>query len=85
MPLTFKPRNVRPSFVSVNVDGVERCSTGPKGRAGNLMAHFAVRDGGNVLPLIDVRIVAEPDGKTVTAFVFDMRTGATLFQETFTQ
>jgi hypothetical protein len=61
----------------VTIDERERLATGPVSRAGTMVATLAVRDRGNVLPLLHVCV----EGGTVT--VTDKRTGAVIFAEAF--
>lgn len=42
-----KPANVRPSWIEVDVDGRKTpIATGPRSRAGDLIANISVRDKG---------------------------------------
>lgn len=77
------PRNVRPSFVNLSVDGRSPVATGPRSRAGTLSAMFSVRSAGAVLELLDVHALA--DGDSVRFVVVDLRTGRTFFEERFAQ
>ena len=77
------PRNVRPSFVTLAVDGRSPVATGPRSRSGTLSAEFSVRSAGAVLPLLDVHALA--DGDSVRFVVVDLRTGLEVFSETFRQ
>jgi 5-methylcytosine-specific restriction endonuclease McrA len=43
------PRNVRPSWISVKVDGKERLATGPRSLDGKMQADLFIRDKGSVL------------------------------------
>lgn len=80
------PRFVRPSFLTARADGVRTVvATGPKKRDGQLTATFLVRDGGSVLPLLDVDAIASADGASVLYRVTDKRTGRVVFEERFAQ
>ena len=79
-------RYIRPSWVNVHVDGRKgRIGAGPRARNGQLAATFLVRSNGTPLELLDVDFLPSGDGTTVNVRVTDKRTGAILFQETFTQ
>ena len=81
----MSPRNIRPAWLAVNVDGKPRVATGPRARTGNLDASFYVREMGAVLPLLEFTARASEDGSTVEVIVTDVRTGAVRFRETFHQ
>jgi hypothetical protein len=77
------PRNVRPSFVNLSVEGRSPVATGPRSRTGTLSAMFSVRSDGSVLRLLDVHCLA--NGDTVRLVVVDLRTGREVFSEEFQQ
>lgn len=79
-------RNVRPSFVKVEVDGLSKSiATGPKSRSGCVAATFLVRDNGEAVEAVSVGMMASADGSTVTVRVRDLRTGATVLEYTVQQ
>lgn len=80
------PKNVRPSWIDLSVDGRKtNGGTGPKSRDGSMNACFSVRSKGDVLPLLDVEFLASKDKTRVLVTVTDLRSGETIFQEIFTQ
>lgn len=79
-------RNVRPSFVRVEVDGRKSSiATGPKSRSGCIAATFSVRENGEAVEALSVGMMASADGSTVRVVVRDLRTGATVYEQTFAQ
>lgn len=79
------PRNVRPSWIDLSVDGRTDISTGPRSRHGELSAILSVREDGSVLRLLDIDAIGSQDGKTVLIRVTDRRTHSTIFEERFNQ
>lgn len=74
-------RNVRPSFVKVEVDGrKETFASGPKARSGCIAATFYVREDGEAREALSVGMMASADGSTVTVRVRDLRTGRTVLE-----
>ena len=55
------PRNVRPSWVSVEIDGRTPLSGGPRAAAGRMVARFNMRNDGGVSPACTVEISPEED------------------------
>ena len=79
-------RNIRPSYVSIDVDGrATRMSTGPRARHGRMVARFMVRAHGTSRLLLSVECIAARDGKTVRVVVSDLRSHGILFDETLEQ
>jgi hypothetical protein len=65
------PKNVRPSWIEVSVDGRENdIATGPRARDGSLSAKFYLRVNGSVTHVLDVDCIASRDKKTVTLQVY---------------
>ncbi len=76
MPATYTPRNVRPSFVTIEVEGRKAdINTGPTGKNGTMFAKFFVRNKGGVEDSVTVKTyiqgnihmlkVIGPDGSVV--------------------
>jgi hypothetical protein len=79
-------RSVRPSWVSLLVDGrKETIETGPRARSGEMAAMFSARINGASVPFLTVDAIPSPDGQTVRWVVTDARTGKGLFEETVPQ
>jgi hypothetical protein len=72
-------RNVRPAWVSVQVDGAKRAATGPRGRAGTLSALFSARIDGEAVPFLRIDAVGSEDGASTAWCVVDVRTGRIVF------
>jgi hypothetical protein len=69
-PRTYNlPRNVRPSFVTVSVDGRDtKIATGPKARSGRMSIAVALRDTGGIIDdAVTVDAIAAADGLTPLA------------------
>jgi len=59
------PRNVRPSFIHVDVDGRESAiDTGPKSRTGQMSITLYIRNNGQVTKFITIDCLPSRDGKT---------------------
>jgi len=59
-------RNVRPSWVSVSIDGRKgTIEGGPRSRSGALSALFSARIDGTAVPFLTVEAVLSADGRTV--------------------
>lgn len=79
-------RNVRPSFLKVEVDGRKSSiETGPEARSGCIAATFYVRENGEAREALSVGMMASADGSTVTVRVRDLRTGRTVHEYTVRQ
>lgn len=79
-------RNVRPSWVAVDVEGhASPLAGGPVSRTGDLRAVFSARVDGTSVPILAVSAIPSDDGRIVTWTVRDRRTGRTLFAEEFEQ
>lgn len=84
--MASQPRNVRPSFLKVSVDGRETdIATGPRARTGEMTAELLVRCNGSAMGLLDIEAIASADAKTVLVRVTDKRTQVVIFEETITQ
>ncbi len=65
------PRNVRNSWVTLEVDGRERnIETGPRTKDGGMTAQFYVRNSGTVTKSVSVSTFADEDG-TLSLYVYD--------------
>ncbi len=79
------PRNVRPSFVKLHVDGrKESIATGPKRRSGSMSAEFYIRADGQVKLGCRIDLLASDDGKTVYLRVVN-EIGAIVLERKVTQ
>ena len=78
-------RNIRPSYVSVSVDGATRTATGPRSRSGELSVEFSARADGSAAPFLSVDAIASADGASVLWRVTDRRTGRVILEERVSQ
>ena len=77
-------RNIRPSWVDIQVDGrTNNIGTGPRSRNGSMYATFYVRDQGSVRRLISVNFEPQIDGKFTAVYVHI--DGVLVYDKTFTQ
>lgn len=64
------PKNVRPSWITVDVDGRENdVNTGPKSRSGSMNITIFVRKNGDVHKAGEVSLIASSDGSRVVLTV----------------
>ena len=78
-------RNVRPSWVNVNVDGRTVKGTGPRSRTGELSLNILSRINGSAVPFLTVDAIGSADGLSTFWRVTDNRTGKVLFEEKVAQ
>ena len=81
------PRNCRPSFVSVVVDGLANdYHTGPRAKDGIMTLTIKVRENGSPLDILKISLTPDANGQTITARIdrLDDESPAPLYQETYT-
>ena len=81
------PRNCRPSFVSVSVDGLTRDHhTGPRAKDGIMTLTIKVRENGSPLDILKVSLTPDANGQTITARIdrLDDDSPSPIFLEEYT-